>query len=66
MLRVLKLVYNSYPDTGSILILHDQTGFPSSVAFETTTMFRDIFSKIYDEKAWGGAGGGSGDGSTVQ
>lgn len=61
--RVLLLISSSYHNRADALLLLSANGMPLGVALSSTTVFRDAFQRVYDTKAWGLAGGGSGTGS---
>jgi hypothetical protein len=53
--------------TGAVMraAYYDRGSGERHVWFRSTRVFLDTFNRIYAQKIWGTAGGGSGDGSTL-
>jgi hypothetical protein len=60
--HTISLQYSNHTDMGDSIVLFSRAGLPVEAAFAATSVFRDAFTQVYDKKAWGPEGGGSGPG----
>jgi len=63
---ILTMVHSTHKDKPETLVTFDGSGEPVTVAVQESSVFRDRFTQIYANKVWSAAGGGSGDGSTLE